>query len=494
MKLFVAKHPFKLLPLLFLVLMLSGTAVLAQDMQYTTSSPEARQLFLQGLTSFENIDYQKALPLFDQAIQKDPGFAMAYLHKSFAETDPVKSREAREKGVSLKDKVSEGEQVFIDATVALAKGETEKSISLSDRLATMFPTDKHVLLIAGYTTLNLNNAKKALDYATKAIAIDKNFAPAYNVLGYAQINTGDLEGAEKSLKTYVTLVPDQPNPHDSYAELLQSLGKYDESIEHYTMALKLDPSFYSSDFGIGHNYAFKGDFARAREYYKKGIETAHSTQGRIDGLMWIAASYLHEGKTDEAVKTLEERQAFAMEKEQPDGVRSYSMAGMALIENGKPAEAMKYYDKAADALKTAKLTDDERTLLKNRIEPARAYALAANHQFDAARAEIQKAKPLVEKRNDPNEMQDFHTLIGLVESEAGNTDEALNNFSMGNPLNPVNNFHWALALEKKGDNAKAQELFNKVAKSNRPDFRLALVRTRAIEKSGGLQAGHPDVK
>lgn len=91
-------------------------------------------------------------------------------------------------------------------------------------------------------------------------------------------------------------------------------------------------------------------------------------------------------------------------------------------------------------------------------------------------------------------MKDFHTLIGLVESEAGNTDEALNNFSMGDPLNSVNTFHWALVLEKKGDNAKAQELFNKVAKNNRPDFGLALVRTRANEKSGGLQAGHTDIK
>ncbi len=70
-----------------------------------TTSKEALALFIQGREKSENL--QDAGTLFDQAIQKDPNFALAYL---FAGRTNQEFRKNVEKAVSLLDKVSPGDE------------------------------------------------------------------------------------------------------------------------------------------------------------------------------------------------------------------------------------------------------------------------------------------------------------------------------------------------------------------------------------------------
>jgi len=62
----------------------------------------------------------------------------------------------------------------------------------------------------------------------------------YNGLGYAYrpLHRYDERAA---FKRYIQLIPDEPNPYDSYAELLLKIGRHAESIEMYRKALALDP-------------------------------------------------------------------------------------------------------------------------------------------------------------------------------------------------------------------------------------------------------------
>ena len=71
--------------------------------------------------------------------------------------------------------------------------------------------------------------------------IDPKFTLPYNQLGYAYRAQGKNAEAEKTFKKYAELLPDDPNPHDSYAELLMRLGRFDESIAEYKKALQIDP-------------------------------------------------------------------------------------------------------------------------------------------------------------------------------------------------------------------------------------------------------------
>ena len=57
------------------------------------------------------------------------------------------------------------------------------------------------------------------------------------MIGYSHIELENYDAAEIALKKYIELTPDSSNPYDSYAELLLTLGKYDQSIEYYQEAL-----------------------------------------------------------------------------------------------------------------------------------------------------------------------------------------------------------------------------------------------------------------
>ena len=69
---------------------------------------------------------------------------------------------------------------------------------------------------------------------------------------------GKYPEAEQAFKKYIELIPDDPNPYDSYAELLMKTGRFEESIKNYEKALSVDPNFVASYVGIGNNYVFMG--------------------------------------------------------------------------------------------------------------------------------------------------------------------------------------------------------------------------------------------
>ena len=69
------------------------------------------------------------------------------------------------------------------------------------------------------------------------------------MLGYAYRQAGDYANAEQAFKKYIELIPSDPNPYDSYAELLLKMGKFNESVEQYRKALSIDSNFVPSHFG-----------------------------------------------------------------------------------------------------------------------------------------------------------------------------------------------------------------------------------------------------
>ncbi|MCK4585436.1 tetratricopeptide repeat protein, partial [candidate division WOR-3 bacterium] len=223
-----------IITMIICILPISFNCMLAQkeEIPITTSSEEALKLFLEGREKWENIEIAAAALLFDQAIQKDPEFAMAYLYRSQSGGGFNIFRQNLEKAVSLVDKVSEGEKHLILYSQAQADGDGAKQKEHLDQLLKLFPNDKRVQTLAGsYFQYVLDDRETAIKHLKKATDLDKKYAPTYNNLGYAQSALGNYEAAEEAFKTYINLIPDNPNPYDSYAELLLKIGKYDESIE-----------------------------------------------------------------------------------------------------------------------------------------------------------------------------------------------------------------------------------------------------------------------
>src|SRR5262249_48551522 len=141
----------------------------------------------------------------------------------------------------------------------------------------------------------------------KVIKIAPDFAPVYNELGYSYKALEDFTKAEVAFKKYIQLIPDDPNPYDSYAELLLRAGRFDESIVNYRKALAIDPTFFNSRLGIATDLDLQGKTKEARSELDTMLQTAKDDGQRRDGLFSKAVSYVHEGDFASAQGELEKQ-------------------------------------------------------------------------------------------------------------------------------------------------------------------------------------------
>jgi len=111
----------------------------SNDMPMTTSSSEARQLFLQGRDYRENWHMPQALQAWQNAVQKDPDFALAYLFISMHTTDPKAEAEARATAKRLAPQASHGEQLMIQWFTSAKEGNFVTAIAAMNDLVELYP-------------------------------------------------------------------------------------------------------------------------------------------------------------------------------------------------------------------------------------------------------------------------------------------------------------------------------------------------------------------
>jgi TolB-like protein/Tfp pilus assembly protein PilF len=183
----------------------------------------------------------EAVNYFQQAIELDPWFALAY--------------------VGLAD--SYAEQVFFGV------------LAREERLA------------------------KAQAAADKALALDDQLGEAYNSLAGIK-EWWDLEDAEAMYRRALELNPNYARAYYWYGFLLSdSLGRYEEALALYRKAAELDPLSAPIIVAIGAALESLGRFGEALARFKKALEVDpgySSAYSSIGGHYWSVS-----GKSDEAV-------------------------------------------------------------------------------------------------------------------------------------------------------------------------------------------------
>lgn len=134
-------------------------------------------------------------------------------------------------------------------------------------------------------------AQKRLEQSS---ALDAAFAPPLNDLGYVYAYQGDYDHALAVMQHYVELLPNEPNPQDSYAEILRMAGRYDEALEHYRAALHIDPNFHSSQLGIADTYSLMGQQKRARQEYFNARVLATDKLTELQDVLRSAFTYVRD--------------------------------------------------------------------------------------------------------------------------------------------------------------------------------------------------------
>jgi tetratricopeptide (TPR) repeat protein len=473
----------KIMVLMAIVIAVSSVVFGQNKEMPLTGSKEAIALFVQGRDKVENLE--DAGTLFEQAIEKDPEFAMAYL---FAGRTNQQFRKNLEKAVTLVDKVSPGEKEWILAAKEQADGNPAGRKAHLEQLLKLYPDDKRAHSQMGFYYRSLGDDATALQHFTHSVKLDKNYAPAYNNIGYSNMAMGKYSDAEKAFKTYIKLIPKNPNPYDSYAELLMKTGKYDESIIQYNKALAIDPTFLNSYRGIGNNYAYKGDYTKARETYQLMYDKAQDDGIRNLALLSAMSSYLAEGNTAKALEMNERRRAMA---EKAGDIQSQigiqTVAGMILLESGKLDDAAKHFGEAdrlrEDKSLPAALSENRRF---GKMQ-SRARLLIARGEFGPARTQLDEIRQYLDARKNPNQERGYNALVGLLELKQKNYAKAMEAFAKADPDDPYIWYHRALAYEGTGDTKSAAALYRQVSEWNQLDSTgHAIVSSRAVKRMSEL--------
>src|SRR5262249_39154541 len=327
----------RLLPPLLLLPALAFAADPA-TLPITTSSAEARALYLEGRDLLERLKATEGHLKTDQAVKKDPQFALAWLQWANTSGTAKEFQAGLDKAVANASHASEAEQKFIKAAEAGARSRPAEQERLLAELEKQFPNDARIQAQIGIVAFARQDYDGAVRSLARAVEIDPKFTLPYNQLGYAYRAQGKNAEAEKTFKKYAELIPDDPNPHDSYAELLMRLGRYDESIGEYKKALQIDPYFLSAYVGIANNQIFAGKGDDARATLKQMMTKTRNDGEKRQVWFWTSETYAHEERWPEAIKAIEEEKKIAdASGDLVSASQDVNFIGNLLLASGKPA-------------------------------------------------------------------------------------------------------------------------------------------------------------
>ena len=449
----------------------------------TTSSDEARTHYERGRVLADQLRAHDARQELEQAVAKDPGFALAHYDLALNAGSPKEFVAQLGQAVTLSSKASEGERLMILTLQAGTNGDSKKSLEYSQQLVDKYPRDPRAQTLLGLAYSGRQEFGKAVSQLAKATALDSTYAPAWNLLGYAYMPQGKYTDAEAAFKKYIALVPNDPNPYDSYAELLMRTGRFDESIAQYRKALSVDPHFSNSYIGIASNLMFQGKPDAAAAQAQKLYDAARDDADRRAATLSRVVTYVDQGNTAQAIAALEKLYAFDAGIGDTTAMSfDADQMGTVLLGAMRPDEAGKRYRQSLALIEGSGLSAE----LKQNARLADHYNLArvaiAKGDTATANAEARQYVTGAEATHDVGRIRTGHELTGLVALHAKQFDKAADELGQADQQDPYVLYTIATAYQGKGDAAKASEFAKQAADMNTlPTIRYALVRTKATK-------------
>jgi tetratricopeptide (TPR) repeat protein len=449
-------------------------------MPITTSSDEARKLFLEGRDLMEKLRGTDAVALFERALAADPDFALAYVGLAISSNTTKDFIDATQRATALADKVTEGERHLILGLDAGMKNDPASQEQHYQALVRLFPNDERAHNLLGNVYFGRQDYATAIQHYERATAINPSFSSPYNQLGYAHRFLKHYDEAEQAFTKYIELIPSDPNPYDSYAELLMKTGRFEDSIKNYEKALSVDPHFVASYVGIGNNHLIMGHPAEARATLAKLAQAARNTGERRLAHLWIAASHVREGAPDKAVAELEQASALAQaENDWASVSQDLIQTGDILREAGRIDAATAKYKESIDAIEKAQVPEEvKENTRRNAIFEDGRLAVARN-DLATAKAKLAEYTSRVDVKKVPFEVRQQHELAGIIALAEKQYAAAADHLTQANQQDPRVLYLNALALEGAGQRDQAAAMASEAANFNGLAFNWVFVADKA---------------
>lgn len=454
----------------------------------STNSAEARQYFLEGRELQEKLRGSESLVYFRKAVEADSTFAMAYLYLAFAQSSASDFFVNYYKATSLLSDVSEGERLWILSVEAGINGEAGKQENLLRRLVKAYPDDERAHTQLGNFYFGRQEYPQAIEEYERARAIDPELSQIYNQLGYSYRFLGQYDKAAQAFKEYTKLIPNDPNPYDSYAELLMKTGRFRESIEMYRKALQLNARFIVSHLGIASDFMYLGFPDSALSQLQAMYDASQNDGERRVALQAMATVYVDEGDLEKALELVQEQFTLAaMMNDKPSMSADMNVMGTLLLEAGRTDEARDKFEMAMVYLDSAGVSDEVKQAAHEGLEYNLGRLAISSGDLTAAREHYRAYMAWAQSNDNPLQVRQGHQLQGLIDLAAGNYRGARDALLQANLQNPYNLFRIGQTFEAEGDRSSARQWYADAANFNSvTNIAYALIRQKALAKVDSL--------
>jgi serine/threonine-protein kinase len=259
----------------------SGKTVLGS--QPKTSS--AYDAYVQGKGFLQRSEVpanlNRAIELLEASVQQEPTFAAsqatladAYLRRYQATKEKewlAKADQVVQRGLELDPR--EPQVHLTMGRIYRATGQSERSVAELQKAIELDPLNvmAYSNLASAYSeSRRPEDAEKAY---LQALRIRPSYWPAFTNLGVFYLNRGEYDKALEPLSLVVKLAPDYADGHTNLGTLFYNMSRFDEALAEFDKSLAGRPTTtaYSNRGSI---YYFKGDYARARDDFRRAIDLA----------------------------------------------------------------------------------------------------------------------------------------------------------------------------------------------------------------------------
>jgi tetratricopeptide (TPR) repeat protein len=407
------------------------TAASPSTLRLTTTSARARNLFEKAMVDYENLHLERSTATWRAAAKADRNFALAHAWIAFSSTDPVEVAAERERAKALNKNLTQGEQMMIQWIVGVQENNFVGGIAAMNDLLAFYPRDKRLFFLASNWLLNENENELAGKMCKRALAVDEDYPAALNNLAYAEARQNDFPAAFTAMERYIKVLPKEPNPQDSYAEILRMSGKFDAALQHYRAALKMDPKFHSSQLGLGDTYALMGDQVRARAEYAKAVQQDPDVANRLNYETQAAMTWVRENKLDQADKAFQAVAEKAHKKGQ-DLIEAKDHRLMAMYQESD-AGALKHLEAAEAALShQQEISQSDREEERARILRLRVFRATRGGEQEIAGQAMKQLEDMAQNSRSTVIQQSYHAAAGAVQMAQQKYSDAIVNLQEDN--------------------------------------------------------------
>jgi eukaryotic-like serine/threonine-protein kinase len=382
---------------------LSVPKSLLKDLQATafkpsTTSISALREYDQGLQQLRGENYKEAARNFQNAIDQDSRFALAYSKLAQAYSQQGQDDEAEQnaqKAVSLSAALPAQEKYLIQANRDRIVKDYPKAIEAYQNLVGVASDNTDYLFDLGTVYESAGTFDKAIDLFTKVVKLDPKRVEGLLALGRVQIESGNTQSGLEYL-TRAQAMSIELNDEAAHAQVLQAMGVAYSSLQKPDEALK----------NINESLAIK-----TRLGMKKGI---------ADSLQMMGSIYDGMGKVDLALKNYNDALKIRRDIGDQQGTANVlSDLGDFYVERGKYDDALRLFK---ESLKSQVEVHNES--MQGQVVNNIGNTYLAKGDFDNARIYFEQALQVRQKLKVPSDIAD--TLHNLAETSmrTGQFDQA----------------------------------------------------------------------